>query len=147
MAGGFEPAPLPADPRAESGAFSTDDLPLDLTALRAMTDQIAAEAPAVGGTVAEHRGGLFTMTPDGRFVAGPVPDVPGLWVASGCNGSGFSSSPAIGEALAGWICDQPRRLDIGALSPGRFGPVTESELVRAGCWQYAHYYDPPAAAP
>ena len=83
MAGGFEPAPLPADPRAESGAFSTDDLPLDLTALRAMTDQIAAEAPAVGGTVAEHRGGLFTMTPDGRFVAGPVPDVPGLWVASG----------------------------------------------------------------
>ena len=24
--------------------------------------------------VAEHRGGLFTMSPDGRFVAGPVPD-------------------------------------------------------------------------
>jgi hypothetical protein len=43
------------------------------------------------------------MSPDGRFIAGPVPDLPGLWVASGCNGSGFSSSLAIGEALATWI--------------------------------------------
>ena len=147
MAGGFEPAPLPVDPRAESDAFSTDDMPLDLPVLAAMTDQVAAEAPAVCGPVAQHRGGLFTMTPDGRFVVGPVPDVPGLWVASGCNGSGFSSSPAIGEALAGWICDQPQRLDITALSPGRFGAVTDSDLVRAGCWQYAHYYDPATAAP
>ena len=146
MAGGFEPAPLPVDPRAEDAAFSTDDLPLDLTVLTAMTDLVATEAPASRRPVAEHRAGLFTMTPDGRFVAGPVPDVPGLWVASGCNGSGFSSSPAIGEALAGWICDQ-RRLDISALSPARFGPVTDSELVRAGCWQYAHYYDPAAAVP
>jgi glycine/D-amino acid oxidase-like deaminating enzyme len=40
------------------------------------------------------------MTPDGRFIAGPIPDVPGLWVVSGCNVSGFSFSPAIGEALA-----------------------------------------------
>jgi glycine/D-amino acid oxidase-like deaminating enzyme len=37
---------------------------------------------------AEHRDGLFTTSPDGRLVAGPVPDLPGLWVASGCNGSG-----------------------------------------------------------
>jgi len=36
------------------------------------------------------------LSPDGRFVAGPVPDLPGLWVASGRNGSGFSSSLAIG---------------------------------------------------
>ena len=50
--------------------------------------------------MAEHRGGLFTMTPDGRFVIGPVPDPPGLWVASGCNGSGFSSALALGEVLA-----------------------------------------------
>ena len=63
--------------------------------------QVADEAPLAGAArVAEHRGGLFTMSPDGRFVVGPVPDAPGLWVASGCNGSGFSSSPAIGEALA-----------------------------------------------
>jgi len=63
-------------------------------------------------------------------------------VASGCNGSGFSSSLAVGEALAGWICDSPDRLDIAALSPARFGPLTDAELIADGIWQYAHYYDP-----
>jgi glycine/D-amino acid oxidase-like deaminating enzyme len=144
MAGGFEAAPLPVDPRAAARSFSTDDVPLDIGVLEAMAAQVAAEVPAVNHPVAEHRGGLFTMTPDGRFVTGPVPDLPGLWVASGCNGSGFSSSLAIGEALAGWIFGQAELIDISALSPGRFGPVTDEALVKAGVWQYAHYYDPSA---
>jgi len=81
------------------------------------------------------------MSPDGRFVAGPVPDLPGLWVATGCNGSGFSSSLAIGEALAAWITgDAPA--GITALSPGRFGPLADDALISRGLWQYAHYYDP-----
>lgn len=142
MVGGFEAAPLPADPRAEPASFSTDDVPLDLSVLRALAEQVSREVPAAGWPVAEHRGGLFTMTPDGRFVTGPVPHLAGLWVASGCNGSGFSSSLAIGEALAAWICDRPDRLDISVLSPARFGPMTDEALVKAGCWQYAHYYDP-----
>jgi glycine/D-amino acid oxidase-like deaminating enzyme len=143
MFGGFEADPLPVDPRSRPATFRTADLPLDLSVLRKMSAQVAAQAPLAGELpVAEHRGGMFTMTPDGRFIAGPVPDAPGLWVASGCNGSGFSSSLAIGEALAGWICDMPGGLDIGALSPARFGPVTDEALITAGVWQYAHYYDP-----
>jgi glycine/D-amino acid oxidase-like deaminating enzyme len=144
MVGGFEPDPRPADPRREPAAYSTDDVPLDMAVLHKVAAQVSAEVPLAAGRAAEHRGGLFTMTPDGRFVAGPVPDVPGLWVASGCNGSGFSSSLALGEALAGWIAGASGRLDIGALSPGRFGPVTEEVLVSRGVWQYAHYYDPVA---
>jgi 4-methylaminobutanoate oxidase (formaldehyde-forming) len=82
------------------------------------------------------------MSPDGRFVAGPVPGVPGLWVASGCNGSGFSSSPALGEALAAWITTGAAPPGLTALAPGRFGPLPDDELVTRGLWQYAHYYDP-----
>jgi glycine/D-amino acid oxidase-like deaminating enzyme len=150
MAGGFEAAPLPLDPRTEASSFCTDDVPLDIGVLQAMTGQLAGEVPilsgaVMSGAVAEHRAGLFTMTPDGRFVTGPVPDVPGLWVASGCNGSGFSSSLAIGEALADWICGRDPRVDISALSPSRFGPVTDEALVKAGVWQYAHYYDASAS--
>lgn len=144
MVGGFEPDPRPADPRREPAAFSTDDVPLDEGVLQKMAAQVSAEVPLAAGRAADHRAGLFTMTPDGRFVTGPVPDVPGLWVASGCNGSGFSSSLALGEALAGWIANAPGRLDISALSPGRFGPVTDEVLVSRGVWQYAHYYDPVA---
>jgi len=143
MVGGFEPDPLPVDLREQSVSFSTDDLPLDLGVLRRMADQVAAEVPAaVTAPVAEHRGGLFTMSPDGRFVAGPVPDLPGLWVASGCNGSGFSSSLALGEALASWITTGAPPPGMEAFSPGRFAPLPDDALVSRGLWQYAHYYDP-----
>jgi len=145
MLGGFEADPAAVDPRARPASFRTADLELDLEVLTKMAGQVAAEVPLAGELpVAEHRGGLFTMAPDGRFVAGPVPDAPGLWVASGCNGSGFSSSLGLGEALAAWICDVPGRLDISALAPDRFGALTDEALISAGTWQYAHYYDPAA---
>jgi glycine/D-amino acid oxidase-like deaminating enzyme len=148
MFGGFEADPLPVDPRQQNAAFTTDDVPLDLGVLRRLAAQVAAETPIAGGApVAEHRGGLFTMSPDGRFVAGPVPEVPGLWVASGCNGSGFSSSPAIGEALAAWITSGGPPAGMTELSPGRFGPLPEDALVTHGLWQYAHYYDPVSSSP
>jgi glycine/D-amino acid oxidase-like deaminating enzyme len=141
MVGGFEAGPLPVEVAREPASFSTDDVPLDLGVLRKLADQVSAEAPAAGGGLAEHRGGLFTMSPDGRFVAGPVPEVGGLWVASGCNGSGFSSSLGIGEALASWIASGVA-MGMEALAPGRFGPLGDEELVSRGIWQYAHYYDP-----
>jgi glycine/D-amino acid oxidase-like deaminating enzyme len=147
MVGGFETAPLPLDPRQEAASFSTDDVPLDMAVLRDLAGRVAAEVPVAASEAAAHRGGLFTMTPDGRFVAGPVPDVPGLWVASGCNGSGFSSSLAIGEALAAWICGRPDRLDLSALAPARFGSLTDEALISSGRWQYAHYYDPAQTEP
>jgi glycine/D-amino acid oxidase-like deaminating enzyme len=146
MAGGFEADPLPVAVEREAASFSTDDVPLDLGVLRKLADQVAAEAPVAGDAlVDEHRGGLFTMSPDGRFVAGPVPGLSGLWVASGCNGSGFSSSLAIGEALAAWITSGSAPEGIAELAPGRFGPLGDEELVSRGIWQYAHYYDPAPA--
>jgi glycine/D-amino acid oxidase-like deaminating enzyme len=161
MLGGFEAAPLAVDPRSEPPDFDTDDVPLDRGVLDAMAAAVAglvpgAQAAAAGRAVAEHRGGLFTMSPDGRFLAGPVPEVPGLWVASGCNGSGFSSSLAIGEALAAWITGGHPAVDLSSLSPARFGSLAGSRadgvlaaralddraLVERGRWQYSHYYDP-----
>ena len=148
MFGGFETAPLPVDPRAEAAPFSTADVPLDLDVLRRLAGQVAAEAPlAAEGPVAEHRGGLFTMSPDGRFIAGPVPDVPGLWAASGCNGSGFSSSLAIGAELAEWITAGSPPRGLAALAPGRFGAMTDDVLIERGIWQYERYYEPAGASP
>ena len=138
MVGGFERGPLAFDVSAPPA-----EMPLDQTVLDALADQVSSEVPAARRPVAEHRGGMFTMSPDGRFVIGPVPDVPGLWVASGCNGSGFSSSPALGEALAGQITGTSAEL--AALSPGRFGAFSDNALISEGVWQYEHYYDPPNA--
>jgi len=161
MVGGFEPDPLPVDPRHQPASFSTDDLPLDLGVLLQLAAQVTAEVPllqlatqvtaevplASTAPVAEHRGGLFTMSPDGRFVTGPVPNLPGLWVASGCNGSGFSSSLAIGEVLSTWITTGTPPPGLTTLSPARFGPLPDDTLVSRGLWQYAHYYDPAVPEP
>ena len=149
MVGVFEADPLALDPRRQPASFTTDDVPLDLGQLEKAAGQVRAEVPlADGAQVAEHRGGMFTMSPDGRFLAGPVSDVPGLWVASGCNGSGFSSSPAIGEFLAAGIAEGATPPALTGFSPDRFGPLTDEALVEKGTWQYAHYYDPaPDARP
>ena len=146
MVGAFEPDPLPLDPRHQPSSFTTDDVPLDLGQLRKMAGQVSAEVPLASAQVAEHRGGLFTMSPDGRFLAGPVPDIAGLWVASGCNGSGFSSSPALGEMLATAITQDAPPASPGGFSPGRFGHLTDQALTEKGIWQYAHYYDPAHSA-
>jgi glycine/D-amino acid oxidase-like deaminating enzyme len=67
MFGGFEPGPLPVDPRHQPASFATDDVPLDLGVLRQLAAQITAEVPVAStAPVAEYRGGLFTMSPDGR---------------------------------------------------------------------------------
>lgn len=146
MVGAFEPEPLPVDPRKRGSSFATDDVPLDVGVLRARAAEVAREVPiAAADGVSEHRGGLFTMTPDGRFLLGPVPGIDGLWIASGCNGSGFSCSPVVGELLSQWITTGTAPPDAATFSPERFGHLVDEVLVRDGVWQYAHYYDPGTA--
>ena len=150
MLGGFEADPLPLDPRERPG-FSMADVPLDLRVLRRLEERVAGQFPVLRDAgLAEHRGGLFTMTPDGRFLAGPSADARGLWLATGCNGSGFSFSPAIGQVLAELIVGNEPSIDIASLAPGRFAAPLEmnEEQLRAACvWQYAHYYTPDAEQP
>jgi glycine/D-amino acid oxidase-like deaminating enzyme len=144
MMGGMEQSPLALDPRQDPN-FSIADTPLDMTILDAFTDALGPLTPALGDTpVAEHRGGLFTMTPDGRFLAGPVDGLRGFWTATGCNGSGFSISAGIGQALAEWIVGGEPPLDMSSFDPNRFGPgpFDDNELAAAGMWQCANYYTP-----
>jgi glycine/D-amino acid oxidase-like deaminating enzyme len=144
MMGGMESDPLAIDPRRDPD-FTIADTPLDMRILDKFTATLGPLAPALGDTpVAEHRGGLFTMTPDARFLAGPVPGARGLWTATGCNGSGFSISAGIGRVLAEWIVGGAPPFDMSTLDPGRFGPgpLDDDELTAAGLWRYANYYTP-----
>jgi sarcosine oxidase len=61
---------------------------------------------------------LYTMTPDKRFVLGPLPDRPEVIFASACSGHGFKFGPAIGEAIADLVEDIDRP-DLDFLSPAR----------------------------
>ena len=142
MLGGLEKNPLPLDPRLESKEFRTENVPLDVGVLRELASATANEVPvAVTAPVASHRAGLFTMTLDGRHLVGPMPGVSGLWTASGCNGSGFSLSPGLGEALAELITGGKPIDGFDALSPSRTENTISSSLTEKGVWHYAHYYE------
>jgi glycine/D-amino acid oxidase-like deaminating enzyme len=144
MMGGMERDPIAIDPRLDPD-FRISDTPLDMRILDDFTERLGPLVPALGDTpVAEHRGGLFTMTPDARFLAGPVPGVRGFWTATGCNGNGFSISAGIGRALAEWIVGGEATVDLSSFAPGRFGPgpLDDDRLTSAGLWHYANYYTP-----
>lgn len=142
--GGFESDPLPLDPANRGQDFRIEHVPLEFGVLECFAQLVCGVIPSLhDAPVQEHRGGLFTMTPDGCFVAGPVPEVRGLWVLSGCNGSGFSFSPALGRLLAEWIVTGAPSINLSPLAPGRFvGPIDAGALVEAAVWQYTHYYEP-----
>jgi len=92
--------------------------------------------------VAEHRGGLPTLTADDRYLAGPLPGVTGGWVMSGCCVGGLSVSPALGEAMAEWILDGAPALDLADVSTARFaGDDLDERALRERCREaYATHY-------
>ena len=146
MYGGFEQDPLALDEETIGGdGFSMDTLPLDHAVNDRFRDAVLDEFPDLATTtVQEQRGGMFTMTADGMFLAGPSGAVDGLWVASGCNGSGFSLSAGIGSVLAEWIVGGAPPFDVSALAPDRFAAagMTDAQLRAAGVRQYVNYYEP-----
>jgi glycine/D-amino acid oxidase-like deaminating enzyme len=144
MVGAFESNPLPFGPKSGE-TFTLDMVPMSDTLVDGVVDSVRDSMPALdGATLQEDRGGLFTMTADGRFLAGPVSSVNGLWVATGCNGSGFSMSSGVGRCLAEWIVGGESPIDLSLLNPDRFSeaPLSDQELRDAAVWQYANYYTP-----
>jgi len=101
MLGGYEANPQPWDMRGVPDGFEIRDLPLDLSVLRGLADAVREQFPVFQDVaVREHRGGLPTMTADGKHIVGPIPGVRGLYAATGCCVGGLSISPIVGQLLA-----------------------------------------------
>jgi|YNPBryunderm2012_1023409.scaffolds.fasta_scaffold00574_7 D-amino-acid dehydrogenase len=64
--------------------------------------------------------GLRPCLPDGMPAIGPVPDVEGLYVATGHAMAGMTLGPATGQLIAGMVLGGGPSLDVTALSPARF---------------------------
>jgi 4-methylaminobutanoate oxidase (formaldehyde-forming) len=82
------------------------------------------------------------MTPDGNFLLGDIPQVPGLYVAAGCCVTGISAAPVLGKLLAELIVDGQPSLDISAMHINRFGSAyQDTAALRRACEEvYGHYY-------
>lgn len=145
MFGAYEPDPLALDPRDKPAGFELTSLEVEMRPLEATMRSVARELSIFQhANIAELRGGLPTMTPDGHFLVDRMPGVTGFYVASGCNVGGLSISPPLGEDLANWIVDDTARP--GTLEPfrldrfdGRFG--SDEQLRDACVATYTHKYD------
>jgi len=82
------------------------------------------------------------MTPDANPLLGPIPGVPGFFVAAGLSLNGFGGAGGIGKAVAEWIVGGEPELDCTPYRAWRFGrvhrdPVFAAEQARE---QYKYYY-------
>jgi sarcosine oxidase subunit beta len=68
------------------------------------------------------RASWITLSPDVRPIAGPVEQLPGLWVVAGFSGNDFQLAPSIGAGITQMILGEPvSAFDVDFLSPKRFG--------------------------
>jgi sarcosine oxidase len=89
----------------------------EVEALREVLDRVL---PAAAGPLLTAYTCLYTMSPDGDFLLGPLPGSPSCIVATGCSGHAFKFVPLLGELLADLALGTQPSVDIGFLSPSRF---------------------------
>lgn len=63
--------------------------------------------------------GTTTVTPDQLPLVGPVPQAPGLFVATG--GSAFTLGPSFAQVLADLVAGRPPQTDLASFDPLRYG--------------------------
>lgn len=76
--------------------------------------------------------GLYDVSPDHHAILGPVPEVPGFYLATGFSGHGIMHSPAIGDNLASLILTGQSAIDLAPLGLGRFAQgkaFAESQVI------------------
>jgi 4-methylaminobutanoate oxidase (formaldehyde-forming) len=143
LVGGYETTPLAIDMGAQRADFEIRDTPLDMAVMQGLIDLVITQLPILrGARFRVHRGGVPTMTVDGQHVVGEVPGAKGMFVAAGCNVSGLSISPAIGQLLAEWVVDGAPSVDLSPMSITRFGPewADHATLREAAQRQYVSFY-------
>ena len=82
------------------------------------------------------------MTPDANPLLGPMPGVPGFWVAAGLSLNGFGGGGGIGRAMAGWITADDPGVDVAAYRAWRFADTYRDPAWTAALSRetYADYY-------
>jgi 4-methylaminobutanoate oxidase (formaldehyde-forming) len=82
------------------------------------------------------------MTPDANPLLGPVPGVPGFWLAAGLSLNGFGGAGGIGRTLAELITAGRSEIDVSSYRPWRFGDTYRDVGFAAAAARetYRYYY-------
>jgi 4-methylaminobutanoate oxidase (formaldehyde-forming) len=144
--GFFEPEPTSYDPELPSG-FHTAEIEEPVQVMEEARGRLAPIFPMLEELeIAAHKRGLTTFAPDGAYLIGPVPQVEGLFAATGCAALGIAGSAAVGSWLAGWITRGDPGEDLSSVGLERFGEKASDRdwIRREGEAFYGGYYGIPA---
>jgi 4-methylaminobutanoate oxidase (formaldehyde-forming) len=144
VVGGYEREPaawgldgIPAD-------FNHRLLPPDWDRFAPLLEGAVRRVPAVGGAeIVRLINGPEAFTPDGEFVLGEAPDVPGFFVACGFCAHGIAGAGGMGRIMADWIVEGDPGLDVWRMDLRRFGPQYRSRRLALERTHevYRTYYD------
>lgn len=141
--GFFDPDPTSYDLKDLALGFRTQDIEDPVEVMDEARNRLVPVFPILESLqVAKYKAGLTPFTPDGGYLIGPISDVDGLFVATGCGCAGIIGSAAVGRWLANWVTQDDPGDDLSAFAPHRFGEkVHDREWVRrAGKQQASNYY-------
>jgi glycine/D-amino acid oxidase-like deaminating enzyme len=107
-----------------SRQFGTTDLAVEQTMMARMLRHAVAFTPALADMhILRCWTGLRAASPDGLPLIGPHPARPGLWLATGHEGLGITTSLATAQLLAAQILDESVPIPLPPYLPARFAQL------------------------
>ncbi|MGH7322974.1 MAG: FAD-dependent oxidoreductase [Candidatus Rokuibacteriota bacterium] len=143
LIGGFERDPVAWSVDGVPWDFTQRLLPSDWELFGEIMEGAIRRVPILAKAELAHLvNGPEGITPDSRPLLGPVPGVPGFWVAAGLSHTGFGAGGAIGEIMAEWLVEGEPPYDVTELNARRFGPVYDDPMYAAerARESYRYYY-------
>ena len=145
--GFFEPDPTSYDLERLPAGFRTADIEEPVEVMEEARERLIPIFPILKELeILDYKRGLTTFAPDGAYLVGPVPQVEGLFAATGCAALGIAGSAAVGRWLADWILQGEPGEDLSSVSLDRFGDEASDRgwVRREGEEFYGGYYSIPS---
>lgn len=121
--GGYESNPIPWDSSKVPEDFAFRLLQDNWDHFEPLMELALGRVPALGQAgIKQMINGLESFTPDGNWIIGEAPELPGLFVGAGFNAFGIASAGGAGMALAEWVADGEPPFDVWPVDIRRFGP-------------------------
>ena len=110
-------------------AFGQELFDSDFDRLESNLEMICRSVPAFAAAGLKRTvNGAISFSPDARPMIGPLPGVPGFFVACGFLG-GIAQGGGIGLAMSQWILEGETELDLAFIDVARFGDAFEESFV------------------
>ncbi len=145
--GYFEPDPSSFDLEKLPAGFGTADIEEPVEVMEEARERLVPHFPVLEKLeIIGYKRGLTTFAPDGAYLVGPVPQVEGLFVATGCAALGIAGSAAVGRWLANWVVQGEPGEDLSPVALGRFGEkASDRDWLRQKAEKfYGGYYSIPS---